>query len=162
MNPIFHARIPVGIYFALILLTTGCVIALWHKLPVFVVILMLCMVFTIERIIHTTYTLTDDMLIVSRGRFTHRKNIPLSAIRRIEKCRIVRLGRYSLMSYLLIVYDTDEKFLSVMPVKEDEFLEKLTQRRRKPANSGATACEADPNPTSTEAEHRTDQTSLAR
>lgn len=130
MNLVFHARIPVGTYFFLALLTAGCGVALWHKLPVHNLVLMLCMVFTIERIIHTTYTLTADRLIVSRGRFARRKNIPLTAIHRIEKCRVIRLGRSSLMSYLLVVYGNNEKYLPVVPVKEDEFLEKLTQRRR--------------------------------
>lgn len=131
MDRIFHARIHLYMYIFLSLLTLGAGFALWHKAAVHAVILMLLLVAVIERIIHTTYTLTaDGRLVVSHGRFSRSKAIALTDIRRVEKCRLLRWKRKCLMSYLLVIYGAGEKGLAVMPVNEDDFLETLTKRRR--------------------------------
>ena len=83
-------------------------------------------------------TILVAISVVYYGRFMRKRIIPIKSVRRIEKCRHLRLRKHSLLSYLLIIYD-NEKYISVMPVKEDEFLETLTRAgheadSRKPVN----------------------------
>lgn len=68
------------------------------------------------------------MLVISYGRFRCKKEFSVSEIRRVEKLRGFRVGRFCLIEYLLIFYG-NEKHITVMPVKEDEFLEMLQKRR---------------------------------
>lgn len=130
MNRIFHARIHFAMYILITLLTIGACLAFWYKMAVYGTVMLLFLIVVIERIIHTTYTITTgNELIVYYGRFMRKRIIPIKSVRRIEKCRHLRLRRHCLLSYLLIVYD-NEKYISVMPVKEDEFLETLTKARQ--------------------------------
>ena len=87
---------------------------------------MLMLIVVIEQIIHTTYTLTTNGdLEVSRGRFIRKKIIPLSEITAVRKYHSMKFGRFSVTDYILIEYG---KFVSVMPVKEQEFAELLEKR----------------------------------
>ena len=128
MNRIFHARIAWYQYFLLVVLTVNVVGALWCKyiLPAALLILMLIVV--IEQIIHTVYTVTPDgILEISTGRFIRKKVIPISEITAIRKCHSMKFGRFSVTEYVLIEYGKG-KFVSVMPVKEREFVELLEKR----------------------------------
>ena len=129
MNRIFHARIHFAMYILIMILTIGACLAFWYKMAVYGTVMLLFLIVVIERIIHTTYTITtENELIVYYGRFMRKRIIPIKSVRRIEKCRHLRLRKHSLLSYLLIIYD-NEKYISVMPIKEDEFLETLTRTR---------------------------------
>ena len=89
---------------------------------------MLMLIVVIEQIIHTTYTLTTNGdLEVSRGRFIRKKVIPLSEITAVRKYHSMKFGSFSVTDYILIEYGKG-KFVSVMPVKEQEFAELLEKR----------------------------------
>lgn len=60
MNRIFHARIAIGQYLFLVLTTIIVIYAMWMQHAVMAVLFMLLLVIAIERLIHTTYTLTTD------------------------------------------------------------------------------------------------------
>ncbi len=60
MNRIFHARIAMGQYLFLILIGILAVYMLWYKSPFLAAIFMLWLVVIIEKLIHTTYTVTPD------------------------------------------------------------------------------------------------------
>ena len=125
MNRIFHARIAWYQYFLLVVLTVNAVGALWCKYILVAVLFMLMLIVVIEQIIHTTYTLTTNGdLEVSRGRFIRKKIIPLSEITAVHS---MKFGRFSVTDYILIEYEKG-KFVSVMPVKEQEFAELLEKR----------------------------------
>ena len=129
MNRIFHARIAWYQYFLLVVLTVNMVGALWCKIILPAVLLMLMVIVVIEQIIHTLYTVTPEgMLEVYRGRFIRKKIIPISEITAIRKHNSMRIGRFSVTDYILIEYGKD-KFASVMPVKEKEFVELIEKRR---------------------------------
>ena len=66
---------------------------------------------------------------MSYGRFSRPRVIPLKSLRRIERCRRMRIAGKSLYSYLLLVYG-EEKHVAVMPVKEEEFIAEVTRRRK--------------------------------
>lgn len=128
MNRIFHARIAWYQYFLLALLTVNAVGALWCKYILPAVLLALLLIVVIERIIHTTYTVTTDgMLEISCGRFIRKKVIPISEITAISRSHSMKIGRFSVTDYILIEYGK-EKFVSVLPVKEREFIALLEKR----------------------------------
>lgn len=60
MNRIFHARIAMGQYLFLILIGILTVYMLWSKLSLPAALFMLWLVVIIEKLIHTTYTVTPD------------------------------------------------------------------------------------------------------
>ena len=104
---------------------------LWKMMPLCGLAMLLLLIVAIERVIHTTYTITTKgLLIVSYGRFQRKKEISLQEISRVEKLRSFRIGRMCLVEYLLVFYG-NEKHVTVIPVKEDEFLETLQKRRGK-------------------------------
>ena len=128
MNRIFHARIAWYQYFLLVVLTVNVVGALWCKYILPAVLLILMLIVVIEQIIHTVYTVTPDgILEISTGRFIRKKVIPISEITAIRKCHSMKFGRFSVTEYVLIEYGRG-KFVSVMPVKEREFVELLEKR----------------------------------
>ena len=128
MNRIFHARIAWYQYFLLVVLTVNVVGALWCKYILPAVLLILMLIVVIEQIIHTVYTVTPDgILEISTGRFIRKKVIPISEITAIRKCHSMKFGRFSVTEYVLIEYGKG-KFVSVMPVKEREFVEFLEKR----------------------------------
>ena len=128
MNRIFHARIAWYQYFFLVVLTVNVVGALWCKYILPAVLLILMLIVVIEQIIHTVYTVTPDgILEISTGRFIRKKVIPISEITAIRKCHSMKFGRFSVTEYVLIEYGKG-KFVSVMPVKEREFVELLEKR----------------------------------
>lgn len=70
MNRIFHARIAVGQYLFIILAGAMAVYGLWEKNILIAVLFMLLLVVSIEKLIHTTYTVTaDNRLLLFFGRF---------------------------------------------------------------------------------------------
>ena len=128
MNRIFHARIAWYQYFLLVVLTVNVAGALWCKYILPAVLLILMLIIVIEQIIHTVYTITPDgILEISTGRFIRKKVIPVSEITAIKKCHSMKFGRFSVTEYVLIEYGKG-KFVSVMPVKEREFVGLLEKR----------------------------------
>jgi len=102
--------------------------ALWCKYILPAVLLILMLIVVIEQIIHTVYTVTPDgILEISTGRFIRKKVIPISEITAIRKCHSMKFGRFSVTEYVLIECGKG-KFVSVMPVKEREFVELLEKR----------------------------------
>ena len=128
MNRIFHARIAWYHYFLLAVLTVNAVGALWTKAALLGVLFMLLLIVVIEWVIHTTYTLTaDGMLVVNRGRFGRKRQIPLPEITSVQQCASMRFGRFALTRYVLIGYGKGN-YEAVMPVKEREFMQLLEAR----------------------------------
>ena len=98
MNRIFHARIAWYQYFLLAVLTVNAVGALWSKYILPAVLFML-----------------------------RKKVIPISEITTIQRYRSMKFGSFSVTDYILIEYGKD-KFASVMPVKEREFVELIEKK----------------------------------
>ena len=122
MNRVFHARIAWYQYFLLVVLGANAFGFLWCKYILLAVFMMLLLIVVIEQVIHTTYTVTS--LILSYGRFARKKTIPVKDIISVQKHHSMKFGRFSVTEYVLIEYGKD-KYVSVMPVKEREFVELL-------------------------------------
>ena len=128
MNRIFHARIAAGQYLFVILAGTIAVYGLWEKNILVAVLFMLLLVVSIEKLIHTTYTVTtDNKLSLFFGRFSRGKEIPLKDITSVERASSMRIGRFAVMRYVLVRYG-EGKCVALLPVKEEEFIRLLEQR----------------------------------
>ncbi len=131
MNRIFHARIAWYQYLLLLVLAINLMGLLWYKHIVPAAVIAMLLLVLIERIIHTTYTVTaDNLLIISRGRFTRKKTIALAQINAIRRCNSMKFGSFSVTNYLLIEYNIN-KFVSVTPIKQQEFVEVIQNRMHK-------------------------------
>ncbi|WP_291527904.1 PH domain-containing protein [Bacteroides sp. UBA939] len=129
MNRIFHARIAAGQYLFLLPATAITVHQLWMNHVIMAIVFMLLLVVAIERLIHTTYTLTvDHKLVLFYGRFSHPKEIPLNEIISVERASSMKIGRFAVMRYVLVKYGTKGECAVLLPVKEDLFIKTLNER----------------------------------
>ena len=128
MNRIFHARIIWYQQIYLLLLALITIFLIWEKNALFALLFALLMVVLIERIIHTTYTVTSDgELILYFGRFSKKRKIAIAEILSIEKANSMQLGGFSITKYVLIRYGY-KKYVAVLPVHEQEFIELIEKR----------------------------------
>ncbi|MCD8182992.1 MAG: PH domain-containing protein [Bacteroides sp.] len=129
MNRVFHARIAAGQYLFLSLVTFITVFCMWQKHAAVGVFAMLLLVFTIERLIHTTYTVTPQgTLELYYGRFARRKTLLLKDITSVERASSMRVGRFAGMRYVLIHYGVMGQSVALLPVKEGEFIRLIRER----------------------------------
>lgn len=125
MNRIFHARIAGGQYLFLVIAGALAFYNLWDKQVLIAVIFILLLVFSIEKAIHTTYTITTDgKLVLSFGRFSRNKEILLKDITLVERASSMQIGKFAVMRYVLVKYGGG-KCQALLPVKEEEFIRTL-------------------------------------
>lgn len=128
MNRIFHARIAAGQYLFIILAGALAVYGLWEKHILIAILFMLLLIVSIEKLIHTTYTITtDNKLLLFFGRFSRSKEILLKDITSVERASSMQIGKFAVMRYVLIKYG-EGKCIALLPVKENEFLRLLEER----------------------------------
>lgn len=128
MNRIFHARIAAGQYLFIILAGAIAVYGLWEKNILIAILFMLLLVVSIEKLIHTTYTITpDNRLLLFFGRFSRGKEIELKDITAVERASSMQIGNFAIMRYVLIKYG-EGKCVALLPVKEEEFIRLLKER----------------------------------
>lgn len=84
-------------------------------------------IFTVERIVHTQYVLTDDgRLIVSHGRFSGRRTIALTDITSVERFE----RRLLQPEYVLIKYGT-ARYVVLCPENSTAFVAELKKRQKR-------------------------------
>ena len=90
-----------------------------------VAFLLVCLdVVMIERMVHSSYTLSDDgVLEVNKGRFSKRLRIPLEEIIRVE----VRKTPFGLTRYVLIEHG-HHRLVSIQPERPEEFVWEVRKR----------------------------------
>lgn len=122
MDRIFHARIFPAQILWVALVAFLAVWALWQKHPVLAAVFMLCLVFSIERLIHTVYTVTaDGRLVVCRGRFVRSRERRIADIASVRRATSFKVGGRALFTYVLLVYK-DGRHEALQPAKEEEFV----------------------------------------
>ncbi len=127
MNRIFHVRTPYTQVVFLLLLSILSFYFLWIQSGILAAVVMVLLIIVIERIINSTYTITQEgVLIIYKGRFSKKIEIPIESISHIEKCRSMNFGKFHLVDYILIKYDS-KKHMALMPMKEKEFLNELAK-----------------------------------
>jgi hypothetical protein len=112
----------------LFLLLGGCLFHfLWIKDVVAAIVAALFLILVIEQTINSTYTITDDnLLIVRRGRFRRTVKLPLSDIKRVSRARRMKIRGVAMISYIHIEYAN--RYVSVFPMHEEVFLQVMRDR----------------------------------
>ena len=118
MDRTFQARVTIGQYLALLLCTFMAGYGLWNKEWPIALVFMLLLVFIIEQLIHSAYTVrAEGELVIRRGRF-----------RKVaERVKAPLFGALFVSHYVLVHY-TGGKTLALLPVNEEEFLKTLAKR----------------------------------
>ncbi|MDO4163680.1 MAG: PH domain-containing protein [Bacteroides sp.] len=133
MNRTFHARIAYGQWLFLLLVSALAVYGLWERQMVLAIVFVLLLVFCIERLIHTTYTVTaDGKLLLYYGRFARGKEILLTDITSVRRASSMRIGRFAVIHYVLVSYGAQDKCVALLPVNEDAFVRCLEAGRQMP------------------------------
>ena len=128
MNRIFHARITIGQYLFLFLVAAMTIWALWDKHIVLALLMVAILIVSIEKLIHTTYTITSDgELVLYYGRFMKGKTIPVAELTGVEQSCQIRLFGFGLMRCVLVHHGNRTEAL--MPVKENEFIALINKKR---------------------------------
>lgn len=129
MNRTFHYHVSPLNWIAVIGVAAAALFFLWNRTAGGTIagfLLIMADVSMIERIIHTTYTFTDDgMLSICKGRFSRTRSIPVNEITMARKTRITFL----MVRYVLIEYGPG-KLTSAMPTDEDGFISELHCRQK--------------------------------
>ena len=134
MDRVFHARVGAARYLALLMFTFMLVYCLWVKYILIAVLWGILLLHFIEKIIHTTYTLTaDGRLVVYEGRFSRRRERSLAEVVSVERRSSMQVAGRALVRYVLVVYK-DGKHDALQPVNEEEFIRALEKRKREMAS----------------------------
>ncbi len=138
MNRLFHTKIAIGNYVLLAALLSVAIYFVWHTdmltrqgSGLLLTIDLLAMVIIIERMIHSTYTITTDRtLIISKGRFAKKRVISLDEIAKIDRINHWRVGQKPLRTSLVIVLKDNTEYY-INPNNEEDFIKCIQQRRKK-------------------------------
>lgn len=128
----FHAKIdPVLLIGCLLPSTVLAVVFFWIKQPIPALVFLVLMVLIVERLIHTSYVLTDDgVLWIGKGRFVRKKAVRLEEIDRVE---LFQLRSFFLIrrrdAVMLTLKDGSQ--LVVNPFPAEEFCHVLLKRMGK-------------------------------
>lgn len=134
MDRVFHARVGAARYLALLMFTFMLVYCLWVKYILIAVLWGILLLHFIEKIIHTTYTLTaDGRLVVYEGRFSRRRERSLAEVVSVERRSSMQVAGRALVRYVLVVYK-DGRHDALQPVNEAEFVRVLEKRKRETAS----------------------------
>lgn len=126
---VFHARIGAAQYLALFLFTFMLVYCLWVKYILIAVLWSILLFHFIEKIIHTTYTLTaDGRLLIYKGRFSRSRERPLAEVMSVERCSSMRMAGRVLVHYVRVYYK-DGRHDVLWPANEEDFVRLLEKRR---------------------------------
>ena len=111
-----------GQYLFLILIGILTVYMLWNRLPLPAALFMLWLVVVVEKLIHTTYTVTPDgRLLLYFGRFSRSREILLKDVVSVERASSMQVGRFAVVRYVLVKYGAGKRE-ALFPVKEEEFV----------------------------------------
>ena len=130
MNRTFAHRVTLPAIVSVVIIAALALFFFWQRKPAMVVaatLLTVLDVSAIERLIHTTYTLTaDGLLIISRGRFASRRVVSLEKVKEVS----VRHAPFWLYRYVLIEYGSNSE-TTAMTDNDDAFVHEMRKRIKK-------------------------------
>ena len=128
MSRTFQHRVTPSAVVSILLLAFLTLYFFWHRSASHVIIALILLVTTtlvIDRVIHTTYTLTDEgVLEIYGGRFGGVRRLPLTDIISVE----VKKPLLGISNYVLIMYGANH-FVSVQPDNEEAFIREIKKRQ---------------------------------
>ena len=126
MNRIYHARIVWYHYLYIILLLAMLVAIIMDRDFIFGGLYILFLVYVIDKILHSVYTITPDhFLIISKGKFSKKKVIPINEINLIDEIFSLKIAGIAVTKFILIKHNN--KYYSLLPDKQTELLKLLTE-----------------------------------
>lgn len=136
MTRTFQAKIPFGNYVLLAALLSVAIYLIWETASlskqgsgILIAFDLLAMVLIVERMIHTTYTVTsNNTLVIHTGRLSKDKVIALSDIDRIDRINSWRIAGKPLQTSLVIV-TRNGKETFIKPKNEEDFIKCIAKRR---------------------------------
>lgn len=119
MRRVFHTRAGWHRIALVVLLLALLAIFMWTKNIIPAVVVLVPLLCTIDRIIHTEYIIEDGRLTVGRGRYSKSRTVNTGSIRSVVR------SRQALGTVSCIVVVTDEGTFTLTPENEDSFLKAL-------------------------------------
>ena len=126
----FHSKIdPVILFGCMLPCTVLAVYFFWIKLALLAAVFMIFMVILVERMIHSSYTLTDDgRLLVYKGRFSRSAVYALNEIASVELHRPSFFFLFKRRDAVLLTLKNGRQVV-VTPFPAAEFCHALLKRR---------------------------------
>ncbi len=131
MDRTFHHRFSVGSFCGIILFAAVAFWLFWQKWAIPGLLAALVCVVFIERMLHSEYVFRNDLLIVCNGRFSRRKEIPLTDIVGYRPVSTT----FGLTRFLLLALRGD-RLLMVQPANEKAFVKCLAERKQQIKRKG--------------------------
>lgn len=131
MDRTFHHRFSVGSFCGIILFAAVAFWLFWQKWAIPGLLAALVCVVFIERMLHSEYVFRNDLLIVCHGRFSRRKEIPLTDIVGYRPVSTT----FGLTRFLLLALRGD-RLLMVQPANEKAFVKCLAERKQQIKRKG--------------------------
>lgn len=129
MNKIYHEKINAGKLCFLFIEIAIFTWFAWFKMAIPAFLFLVAAVYTLEMLLHSTYTVTSDgRLVIYKGRFIKTVVFSLKDIDRIESNHFSFNAGLRLGSYLLIVLKNGKE-LGIRPEKEQEFIEYIEYKQ---------------------------------
>ncbi len=127
MDRIYHARVVWYHYIYLFLLLAMAIFFLCEKQFILGMIFMVWLIYVLEKILHTFYTITPDRtLVISQGWFIKKKIIKIDEITSIDETFMLKVSGLAVTRFLLLKHKN--RYYSLLPDKEVELLELLTKK----------------------------------
>lgn len=119
----FHHQFTLTGKVTVVLLILMALVCFWQQRVLIGLLMVVLVVMTLERILHSQYVFHKGQLIIDRGRFAHRVVIPLSDVTRMEP----RTTTWGLVHYILIEYGAHH-VAAIQTDAEEAFLRCLERR----------------------------------
>lgn len=97
---------------------------LWHPTTLNIIaggVFTMITILVIDRLLHTSYIITEDMLTIEKGRFGGKKTICLGDIENIEKVK-------TLFSHYVLVEYSGSKHAAISTINEDALIKALNAK----------------------------------
>lgn len=124
MERTFHHHFTLSAKCGIALLAMLTFYLFWEKMVVVGLVVVVALVVMMERVIHTSYTFTEDKLFINKGRFSKKQEILLNEI---IHC-IPMSSLFGISHYLLLEFGAGH-LASVQPEDEDSFQKELKERQ---------------------------------
>lgn len=136
MNRQFQAKIQFGNYVLLAALLSVAICLIWQTTAIakqfsglLIALDLFLMVLIVERMIHSTYTVTsDNLLVIHRGRLSKDIVISIDEIDRIDRINRMRIGGKPLQTFIVVVLRDGKEFY-INPKNEEDFIRCIAKRR---------------------------------
>lgn len=129
MNKVFHEKITLGKMVFLFLEMAIFTWFAWYKMPLPALCFLILVVYTLEMLLHSTYTITSDgRLVIYKGRFQKEKVYFLQDIDHIEDGHYSFNLGFRVGSYLLLVLKNGTE-KGITPNKEKEFIDYIEYKQ---------------------------------